>query len=563
MENQFQLEPLPEKELPRIYRVAVGAVGGQGGGAISEIIFYAVKYERERNAPIKAKKHTYETRGMIPGLAQRSGSTITSVTFVDPTLTDDELPDQIILTEMPHRGSCDLVIGQELNELMKFLPLVKEGGLALVNEERHIMPPEKLPGFIPKFTEEDQLQAAKSYMKKGSYIGFKGKNIIRQHSLDPRMINTFMLGIISASNALPISKESYIMALERRFSGKVFEKNKEAFLLGEQFYLEGRYKDSENAVGWDDLTIDELIERSVNTATAFKRWGKKKAANRIRSRLQELVQHFPEPANRYIVEAYGQLTDFQNEKHAERYISLLSDLWQLNNTKQHPEILEEYSRNLAGRLMQWDGPVRVAEYAIRDHLNPIDSEGRVYIMEKKLQPTVEEIIGMVPVPKFLYGKTPRFLYSIYQRNMFRGFRLNTRPTGFFGFMTFWFLSKLKRFRPWMIRFHREMNLISFVHENQMKWTNRSAVVGYAHAHYLGKIRGYSYVRHRHLTAYRRMVESLDSIFETVGEERTAHFIDHLYREVSNAGQNLEQIDELADRYKGGDFQVSLTPLLED
>ncbi len=382
MEKKFHLEPLPEKELPRIYRVAVGAVGGQGGGAISEVIFYAAKYEREQNAPTKARKHTYETRGMIPGLAQRSGSTITSVTFVDPRLPENQLPERVVLTEMPHRGSCDLVVGQELNELMKFLPLVKEGGMALVNEERHITPPEKLSSFIPAFTTEDQLNAARDYMKKGTYIGFKGKKIIEEHSLDPRMINTFMLGIISANGILPISRDSYIKAIGRRFTGKVFELNKKAFELGEKYYREGRYKDSETAKGWENLTLSELIERSINTATDYRRFRKEKARNRIRKRLEEIADKFPEPANRYIIEAYGQLVDFQNEKHAEKYVSMLDELWNVTNMKENPDTLTEYSRNLAGRLMQWDGPVRVAEYAIRDNLKPVDEYGRVYIMEK-------------------------------------------------------------------------------------------------------------------------------------------------------------------------------------
>lgn len=560
MESQFHLEPLQNQDLPKIYRIAVGAVGGQGGGAISEIIFYAVKYEREKFAPKKAKVHTYETRGMIPGLAQRSGSTITSVTFVDPTLTDDQLPEKIILTEMPHRGSCDLVVGQELNELMKFLPLVRDGGLALVNEERQITPPEKLSNFSPSFSLEDQIQAAKDYMKKGHYIGFSGKRIIETHSLDPRMINTFMLGIISENGILPISRESYLKAIGRRFSGRVFELNKEAFELGERYYSEGRFKDFNNPKGWDDLTLEEIINRAVNTSLSHRRFRRKQAEVRIRQKLENLASLFPHPINRYVIEAYGQLVDFQNEKHAKKYVDMIEEIFKVSEND--PDLLTEYARNVAGRLMQWDGPIRVAEYAVWDKLPVKDERGRLHVMEKKLQPTLEEIVGMIPVPKFIYRHPIGFLYRFYERNMFRGVRLNTRPTGLIGFTTFWFLNKLKPIRPWMVRYHREMDFIAEVHENQMKWLSKSQNVAKAHAYYLGKIRGYSYVRHRHLEAYRSMINHLPRIYDEAGEDRCTQFIYHLYREISNAGHNYEKVDEIAEQYIKGDFQITLTPLSE-
>ncbi len=556
MEVQWHLEPLPKTEVPKIFRVAVGAVGGQGGGAISEIIFYAVKFEREKHAPDKAKKITYETRGMIPGLAQRSGSTITSVTFVDPRLPDEKLPDHIVLTEMPHRGSCQLVVGQELNELMKFLPYAEKSGIVIVNEERQVTPPEKMSNFSPKFSEKDQIQTAQHFMKDGTYIGFKGRKIIKEHNLDPRMLNTFMLGIISEMNALPISRESYVDAISRRFSGKVLEMNLSAFHLGELYFREGRYKEEVKEFRWEDLTLDEIIARGLRTATEYKRFRKGKFKEKVSKRLGELGQKYPYPLNKYVVEAYAQLTDFQNMRHAEKLISLIDELMAITDSL---ELLSEYVQNISGRIMQWDGPVRVAEYAVRDRISPKTEKGTLFIMEKKLQPTVEELVGMVPIPKFLYGKSPEFLYRIYERNKFRGKSMNVKTTSFFGFLTFWFLKKLKPVRPKMIRYHREMNLLKEIHMNQILWTQKSQKVGLAHAKYIGKIRGYSYVRHRHLVAYREMMTSVPKIYEKYGEDIAVSFMEQVLRTVSNAGQGYDEIKNISEDYLNGNYQLVLTP----
>ncbi len=184
-------------------------------------------------------------------------------------------------------------------------------------------------------------------------------------------------------------------------------------------------------------------------------------------------------------------------------------------------------------------------------------------MEKKLQPTLEEIVGMIPVPGFLYRHRPEFLYRIYDKHKFKGKSTDVKTTSFFGFTLFWFLSKLKWIRPTMVRYRREKLLIEKIHFNVTHWIEKSPNVAKELAFYIGKIRGYSYVRHRHLKAFDSILSNLPEIYEKQGSKVTGNFIQHVYREVTNAGQNYEKISELADLYKKGNYQINLIPLLEE
>ncbi len=544
-----------EKSLPKIYRIAVGAVGGQGGGAISEILFYAIRSERHRFAPDKAKLHTYETRGMIPGLAQRSGSTITSVTFLDPHLKESELPDDIILTEMPHRSSCDLVIGQELNELMKFLPLLRPDGVIIANEEKQITPPEKLPSFKENFSSEDQIKAAKQYVKDGNYYGFSSERLIEEYNLDPRTVNTFILGMVSQLGILNISRDSLIEALNRRFKGNIFEVNKTSFELGEMYIEQGLHKQIKSEEDWKDLTLDEISARSLNHSLKFVSSRKRVSWEKQVLESFTMIKHtFPENVSRYVIEGYSQLVNFQNPKYGNLYLEKTQSVF---NADVSPyTVTENYARHMAGRFYQWDGPIRVAEYVKKDAQKE-STDGTLRIETKKLQPTIEEIIGMVPVPYLVYNHIPRRIYNWYDRNKFRGRSTDLNINSIIGFGLFWFLDKLKPIRPWTVRYKREMNYIKRITETLIYWESKDSNVAQELSIYLSKVRGYSFVRHDHLTHMFKIMDHLDLIYEQQGKELTCQFIRECYLNISYSGKETEDLDGLIKRFEEGEPKFTL------
>ncbi len=556
--EQDVIAPLDFSNEPQVYRVAVGAVGGQGGGAISEIIYHAVRFERSKNIG-KEISYSYEKRSMTPGLAQRSGSTLTSLAFVDPLIAEDKLPQNFILSEMPHIGSCNVVVAQEMNELMKYIHLCNPRGWILANEMRTITPPEKSPSHIPLTTLDNQIQAAKNYIEQGVYIGIDGNKIIKDNNIDPRSLNVVMLGIFSAANILPISRESYLKAINIRFKGKIFEMNKAAFELGETYFLEGKHKERDEKFNWFDLSLVEIRYRAINNAIKYRRKrAKRKLLPKLEQDMDEIIRIYPEHLAKIIMEGYGQLIDFQDRKHGKWFLNLVAQIFEIDSNEFNYRKTKEFAQNMAVRIMQWNGPFRVAEHAYHDRFEGKVDPDQLFVMEKKLQPTLEEIVGMIPVPNFIYKRTPKRMYNWYQRHLHKGKSTNIRTTSIFGFLFFWFLSKMKAIRKSTVRYRREKQFIEKIMSDILKIHNKSAMVAEELAWYIGKIRGYSYVRINHILAYNEVVNGIELLLEEGDDNVAVNFIKNCYNTISNSGEGVEIIDDLVQDHLRGQFIVPLT-----
>ena len=550
------IETLDLKDEPKVFRCIFGAVGGQGGGAISEILFNAVRIERLKYGGQKAKLGSYEKRSMTPGLAQRSGSTITSLSFIDTHLTEDKLPDNVILSEMPHRASCDVIVAQEINELMKYIEKAKLDAWVISNEVRSITPPEKDPSYIAQTSIENQIEAAKEYLKDGTYIGLDGDKITSENHLDVRSLNVIMMGMMCAAEVIPISKESYIEAIGLRFKGKLFDANVKAFEIGETYFKEGRYKERDEEFHWTDLSVNEIRERAIKTAIRYRR---KRAATKLQVKLEPIfegiIEKYPENVAKYILEGYAQMVDFQDIKHANWYLSLVEDVFSIDKSTDH-RMTKEFAQNMAGRIMQWDGPFRVAEHAIHD-LPPQKEKDQIVYLEKKLQPTLEEIVGMIPVFNFMYKHPLGFLYRWYDKRRFKGRSTNIKTTNIFGFGFFWFLSKFKGIRRPTVRFRREKLLIEQINVDILDLYKLSPNLAEELCWYIGKIRGYSFIRHNHIVNYNKVVDGVKRIYKEKDENAAVNFIKVAYNTVSNAGQGTDELDELLSDHLSGNYSIPL------
>ena len=545
-----------ENSEPRIYRVVVGAVGGQGGGAISEILFQAVRIERLLYSGSAVKGVSYEKRSMTPGLAQRSGSTVTSLSFIDPRISVDQLPSSLILSEMPHRASCDVVIAQEMNELMKYIDRCKPDGWILTNETRTITPPEKMPDYISTTDLQSQIKAAKAYIQHGTYVGIDSIKILRDNNMDSRTLNVIMMGILHASNVLPISKESYLKALAMRFSGKIYDMNIVAFELGELYFKQGKYKERDPDFSWSDYTLEELKVRSITTALQYNRKRQqRKITEYMENCFEDVESLYSGNVLRYVIEGLGQMISFDGISHGKWYLRLVEEIFRSDNEPYN--LTEEYARNLAGRIMQWDGPYRIAQYVMYENL-PESNGNQIIIMEKKLQPTLEEIIGMLPIPYFLYNRIPIFMKKWYHRNKHRGKPRDIRTTSIFGFSFFWLIYKLRWVRRFSIRYKRETALISRIHQDIKYFLEKDHEVALNLAWYIGKIRGYAHIRSNHIYVYEKLVTGIKSILEILNTtEPAVSFIKNVYMQIGKDAMDLSILDTLLEDHLKGRHIIPL------
>jgi indolepyruvate ferredoxin oxidoreductase beta subunit len=188
-------------------------VGGQGVVVLSDIFCEAAMLDGFDVA--KAEVH---------GMAQRGGSISAHV----------RVSDQII-SPLIERGKADIIMGFEILETTRALPMLKLQGTVVVNK-KYIPPASVLQGKAKPVQTDDLIamikQKAKNvYQVDGTSIAQKLGNLL--------VVNTVLLGAVSALPENPIKQESFKQAMANRLKGKYIDLNLQAFQMGRESVLIG------------------------------------------------------------------------------------------------------------------------------------------------------------------------------------------------------------------------------------------------------------------------------------------------------------------------------------
>jgi indolepyruvate ferredoxin oxidoreductase beta subunit len=186
-------------------------VGGQGVVVLSDIFCEAALLDGFDVA--KAEIH---------GMAQRGGSISAYAKIGD-----------IVLSPLIERGKSDIVMGFEILETARVLSMLKQNGTVVVNK-KYIPPGSTLQDKTKMLKPEDLIALVKKKAKKvfevdGTSIAQKLGNLL--------VVNTVLLGAVSALPEIPIKQSSFEQAMETRLKGKYIELNLQAFQLGRQSVL--------------------------------------------------------------------------------------------------------------------------------------------------------------------------------------------------------------------------------------------------------------------------------------------------------------------------------------
>ncbi len=183
-------------------------VGGQGVVVLSDIFCEAALVDGFDVA--KAEIH---------GMAQRGGSISAHVRVGDK-----------VLSPLIERATGDVVVGFEVLETARALPMLKPKGTVVVNTK--YIPPGSLLPTPPKPMKIEELmdlirqKALRVYEVDGAGIAAKLGNLL--------VVNTVLLGAVSALPAMPIKEESFKQAIAGRLKEKYINLNLQAFQLGRE-----------------------------------------------------------------------------------------------------------------------------------------------------------------------------------------------------------------------------------------------------------------------------------------------------------------------------------------
>ena len=189
--------------------IVFSGVGGQGVVVLSDIYCEAAMLDGFDVA--KAEIH---------GMAQRGGSIVAYARI------GDKVESPLIET-----GKADVLVGFEILETARALPMLKKNGDVIVNM-KYIPPSCDVSGAKQKKTEElMQMLRSKAKVHEVDGIGIAEKlgNLL--------VVNTILLGALSALPEIPVKQESFQQAIAGRLKEKYINLNLKAFELGRESVL--------------------------------------------------------------------------------------------------------------------------------------------------------------------------------------------------------------------------------------------------------------------------------------------------------------------------------------
>ncbi|MGB9841463.1 MAG: indolepyruvate oxidoreductase subunit beta [Candidatus Bathyarchaeales archaeon] len=189
------------------FDVIFAGIGGQGVVVLSDIFCEAAILDGFDAA--KAEVH---------GMAQRGGSIVAYARIGNK-----------IESPLIEKGQADVILGFEVLETARALPMLKQKGTVIMNTK-----------YIPP-----NLAFQKSTSKpmtSSDFIAIVKKKAFKVHEVDaigiatklgnPVVVNTVLLGALSAIPENPIKKETMERAMALRLKEKYLEINLKAFQLG-------------------------------------------------------------------------------------------------------------------------------------------------------------------------------------------------------------------------------------------------------------------------------------------------------------------------------------------
>ena len=389
----------------------IAALGGEGGGVLTDWIVSAAD---ACGLPVQSTS--------IPGVAQRTGATTYYVEIFPVPLAElgGRRP---VLALSPGVGDVDVVVASELLEAGRAISggfVTADRTLLISSLSRVYLTVEKMQMADGRYDSERLIRAVEQNAQQ--HLLFDMEAAAKQAGA---IVNSVMLGAIAASGRLPIPADAFEAAIKQ--DGKAVESNLRGFRAG--------------------------LDAARNQIPATLARPGKRVAKPTLAALEDEAATLPEPARAIAVEGVRRLVAYQDAPYARLYLDRLKPITA-------PKLLAETARHLAVR-MSFEDVIRVAEAKIdparfRRIEGEIGAKDQPYVITEFLKPGIEELCQVLP-PRLAraivaYADRRGWLGTVY-------FGMELKTTTVWGYMRFWALAKLHRWRPKSWRYAEEQILI--------------------------------------------------------------------------------------------------------
>ena len=474
-----------------VIKLAIMAVGGQGGGVLTKWIEQCA---RSNGYAVQATS--------VAGVAQRTGATIYYIEMA-PAIVDSP-----VFALMPAAGDVDILIAAEMMEAGRAIMrgfVTPDRTTLIASEHRILALSEKsVPGDgISK--NEEILEAAKKHAKR--QIIFDMEKIAVDAG---SVISASLFGALAGSKALPFSRESFEASIKA--SGRGVEASLDVF-----------------SAAYDKVENPEILSTHISprkTAPAFKAVANPTllAAWNV---LEEEAEKLPETVRQIALIGLRKVVDYQDTKYGHEYLNRLTQVMQSDDPKNEFRLSCETAKHLAN-AMTYDDVIRVADLKTRKARNVrINKEmgihGEDYLkITEFLHPRAEEIVGMLPNKLGCFIEQRPGIMALIERFFSRKRLLRT--DSLLGFIQLYFLGGLRTFRRSSYRYKIEQKHIDNWLSSALSLLPNDYNLALEVIRARRLIKGYGDTHSRGLTKFDRV---LDGISLLTAHKESAHWAQKL------------------------------------
>lgn len=401
----------------QIVKLAILAVGGQGGGVLTSWV------EATARAQGRAVQAT-----SVAGVAQRTGATIYYIEIAPEGVTD------AVFSLAPAAGDIDVLVAAEMMEAGRAIQrgfVTPDRTTLIASTHRALAVSEKMvPG--DGIADADEVRAAADIAARRVIMADMDRLAVEKGSV----ISASLLGALAGSETLPFPREAFEDAI--RASGKGVEASLRAFAAG--------FDAARGGIDAAPAAPERPQPRVSGPARALRDW--EALLDRARA-LPAPVAEMAEPGLRKVV-------NFQDCAYGEAYLDRLDTVIRADSAGRDWQLSREAAKYVAN-AMAYDDMIRVADLKtragraarIRGEMNAGD--GKLMHVTEFLHPRAEEIAGLMPARLGAWFEAKPARMAWLDRRFNKGRRM--RSDSLTGFLPLYLLGGMKGWRLRTLR-HR-------------------------------------------------------------------------------------------------------------
>ena len=457
--------------------VLIAALGGQGGGVLTEWIVAAAAHA---GYPSQATS--------IPGVAQRTGAT-TYYVEVAPHTSGDGAPEPTF-SLYPMAGDVDVIVAAELLEAGRTIEAdyaSPDRTTLVASTHRLFAIGEKSLAGNGVFPHERIVAAARELAR--TVVAVDALAIAREVGSE---VNAVLLGALAATRALPMAASDFEAAIAE--GGVAVDRNLAGFRAGlARAFADATPRERPSAARpWTEVAASRAATLGGRAASFLA------LAERIES-------EFPEPLVPTLGEAVARLIDYQDARYAATFLERVR---RLRAVGADDRVALAFARRLAV-WMSYEDVIRVADLKTRrgrfDRIRQETGAGDrgVLVVTDYLKPDLDELYGILPariaapIARWAERRWPRGRPALGQ---------HVRTTTVLGFLRVWTLGRLRFLRPSSLRYQREWALIERWERAVLDAARLDAGLAVEVARTADVVKGYGDVRRRLSAAFAELVD---------------------------------------------------------